>query len=228
MWILVYFLCICFIHQSELFGWIGYSCLGDKAGLRYSHVVAWTHSAYLPQPPPSSLQAVNQSADSDLHRDASVVSGLPLKTCPSYVPVLLNPTSSHKIPFQAEIWGPWKLAVVVKPDRRNAMARCVMQHLSDSLSSPVGDINLVNSSTTFFTVASSRFCLFAVPHFCTPRKHPDRCLVSFCYYWALLRVCRPPPPQTSRGGRSPTTLVFTVVFGDLTSHWLHFNSGFFF
>lgn len=82
MWILVFFLCICFIHQSELFGWIGYLCLGGQswfALLTCRGLNSLCIPSSPPPPPPSSLQAVNQSADSDLHRDASVVSGLPLK-----------------------------------------------------------------------------------------------------------------------------------------------------
>lgn len=101
-------LCICFIQQSAVLGWIGYLCLGDKAGLRYSHAGAWTHSAYLPHPPlpPFRLWTSLLILICTATPPWLMASRLALKACPpSYVPVLLNWTSSHEITSQAEIWA---------------------------------------------------------------------------------------------------------------------------
>lgn len=229
MWILVFFLCICFIHQSELFGWIGYLCLGDKAGLRYSHVGAWTHSAYLPHPPtpPTPLPPFRLLT--------SVLILICTGTPPWFLVSLSKPVRhmfqfcwiqhpAIKSHFRLRVWG---FEIGCSCEARQE--KCYGQ-MRDATSVWL----IVKSSwwhqpceqlDHFFSQLHPADSACLLSHLSAHRRST---LVSFCYYWALLRVCRPPPPQTSRGGKSPTTLVFTVVFGDLTSRWLHFNSGFFF
>lgn len=221
-------LCICFIQQSAVLGWL--LTFGGQSWFALLTCRGLNSLCIPSSPPSSSLQAVNQSADSDLH--ASVAYGFLVSLSKPDRHMFQCCWISHpamKSHFRLR-FGPW-IWLCCEARQKKAMARCVMQHLSDSLLSLIGDLNLLNSLTAFITVASTRFCLFTVPPLCTLQKHPNRSLVSFCYYRTVLRVwriiCRPPPPCTSRGGRSPTMLVFTVVWGDFASQWLHFNSGFF-
>lgn len=172
MWILVFFCTSVSFTSQHFWAEFGYLCLGDEAGLRYSHVGAWTHSAYLPHPPPPL-------------RPFRLLTSLLILICTGTPPWLLKSRSqilsvicSSVAESNTEPWsrisgrdfGALNLTFAVKPDGRKATARCVMQHLSESLLSPVGDINLLNSLTTFITVTSCRFSLFAVPPLCTLQK----------------------------------------------------------
>lgn len=147
-------LCICFIQQSAVLGWIGYLCLGDKAGLRYSHARAWTHSAYLPHPPLPPFRLWTSLLILICTGTLLVSLSKPVRRHMFQCCWIEHPAMKSHLRLR---FGPW-IWLCCEARQKKATARCVMQHLSYSLS-PIGDINLLSSLTAVITAASTRFCL---------------------------------------------------------------------